>query len=132
MVLPTLALAQDGAPRVFEGSGPWTADFGEDYCRLILSLRNGADEITLAFERIQPGPTMRMLIIGDSFRTFRGADSIGYHFDPREDTPSHEKSSVFASSRTPDGERLTVVSFVSLGLPPQITQVFQRRTNARR
>ncbi|WP_120076295.1 hypothetical protein [Aurantiacibacter odishensis] len=130
MATPIPAPAQDSSPRVFEASGPWTADFGEDYCRLVLSLRSDADETTLAFERIQPGPAMRVLIIGDSIRSFRGADTIGYHFASSRDQRPTEKSSDFSSSRTPDDRRLTIVSFISIEPAPEITQVFQRRTNA--
>lgn len=129
MALAMPAQAQSEAPQVFERTGNWTADFGEDYCRLLRTFHSGDDEITLAFERIQPGPMMRMLIIGDSFRPYRGADRVGYRFEPREQVPPFEPSTDFATSRTPDGERLTILSFISLGEAPQFTQVFQQRTN---
>ena len=130
MALTLPVQAQSEAPQVFERSGNWTADFGEDYCRLLRTFRSGDDEITLAFERIQPGPMMRMLIVGDDFRPYRGADRLSYRFEPREAVPPFELSTDFASSRTPDGERLTILSFISLGEAPQFTQVFQQRTNA--
>ncbi len=130
MALAMPAQAQSEAPQVFERTGNWTADFGEDYCRLLRTFRSGDDEITLAFERIQPGPMMRMLIIGDSFRPYRGADRVGYRFEPREEAPPSDLSTEFASSRTPDGERLTILSSISLAEAPQFTQVFQQRSNA--
>jgi hypothetical protein len=36
--------ADDSAsPRVFEPSGPWAADYGEDYCRLARNFSDGTN-----------------------------------------------------------------------------------------
>lgn len=126
MTLAAPANAQE-TPLVFDGAGDWTADFGEDYCRLLRTFSNGDDSITLAFERIQPGPNMRILAIGDAFRTFRGADRIGYDFAPRDAEPPFPPSTDFATSATGDGSRLTILSFVSMQQLPVFNQAFQPR-----
>ena len=41
MALTLPVQAQSEAPQVFERSGNWTADFGEDYCRLLRTFRSG-------------------------------------------------------------------------------------------
>lgn len=120
-VLPTSAIAQDGDALIFQATGTWTADFGEDYCRLLRTYSDGTEQLTVAFERIQPGPFMRMLIIGDEFRTFRGAERIGYGFSPL----GASASSDLATSETGDGQRLTILGTVSLNEQPQFTQFFQ-------
>lgn len=121
MAAPAPVFAQEHAPRVFQGSGPWTADFGADYCRLMRTFRDGEDEVTLAFERIQPGPMARLLVVGDSVRPYRGADRIGYRFAPSGSEPEGPTSlsSDFASSRTPEGERMTILSLVALDEAPR-------------
>lgn len=121
----TPAAAQDEAARVFHPSSTWTADFGDDYCRLLRTFSDGDETITLGFERIQPGPTMRLQIIGDEFRTFRSADRIGYSIEPSAAPPPFPPSSDFASARTGDGQRLTILSSFSLGPNPVFNRVFQ-------
>lgn len=123
------ATAQEETPRIFRPTGSRTADFGDDYCRLLRTFSDGSDQLAIALERIQPGPFMRMLIVGDAFRTYRGADRVSFRFEPREQAPPFELSTDFATSRTPDGERLTIISFISLGEAPQFMQVFQQRAN---
>ena len=80
MLASTTAQAQDGA--AFRPVGGWTADYGEDYCRLIRTFSNGNDEVSLALERTQPGSPMRLIMVGDGIKTFRGADQIGFSFTP--------------------------------------------------
>ncbi|MFB0611823.1 hypothetical protein [Aurantiacibacter poecillastricola] len=115
-------LAQDRAPRTFTPSGPWTADFGDDYCRLIGDFSDGDEVVTLAFERIQPGPAMRLLVVGDAFRSFGGAEQIGYAFEPRDESQDG-LTTPFSSSRTPEGDRLTILSFVSFSPIPPLTRM---------
>ncbi|MBO9518323.1 MAG: hypothetical protein J7493_09670 [Porphyrobacter sp.] len=66
----------------FHPIGTWTADYGDDYCRLIRTFSDGQSELSLALERIQPGPMVRVIVIGEGVRPFRGADQIGYTFNP--------------------------------------------------
>lgn len=74
------AQAQDAA--VFQPTGGWTADYGDDYCRLIRTFSDGKDEMSLALERTQPGASVRVLLVGNGIKTFRGADQIGYSLLP--------------------------------------------------
>ena len=73
-------LAQDAA--VYQPTGGWTADYGEDYCRLIRTFNDGNDEVSVALERTQPGAPIRIILVGDGVHTFRGADEIGYALLP--------------------------------------------------
>jgi hypothetical protein len=76
----TAAQAQEAA--VFRPVGGWTADYGDDYCRLIRTYNDGHNEVSLAFERTQPGAPTRLIMVGDGIKTFRGADQIGFAFTP--------------------------------------------------
>jgi hypothetical protein len=94
------AQAQD-APAVFRPAGGWTADYGEDYCRLIRTFSDGTDEVSLALERTQPGSPMRLILVGDGIRTFRGADQIGFAFTPGGTTGE----SRYVRSETTEGKQ---------------------------
>lgn len=74
------AQAQDAA--VFQPTGGWTADYGDDYCRLIRTFSDGKDEVSLALQRTQPGAPVRLILVGNGIKTFRGADQIGYSLLP--------------------------------------------------
>ena len=74
------AQAQEEA--VYQPAGAWTADYGDDYCRLIRTFSDGTDEVSLALERTQPGAPVRIILVGDGIHTFRGADEIGYALLP--------------------------------------------------
>jgi hypothetical protein len=105
------AQAQDGIA-VFRPTGGWTADFGDDYCRLVRTFSNGKDEISLALERTQPGAFLRVLLVGDGVTTFRGADQIGYTFPPS----GSERETRYVRSETADGKQF--LSFDPLTLAP--------------
>jgi hypothetical protein len=80
-----VAQAQDGVT-VYRPAGGWTADFGDDYCRLVRTFSDGKDEVSLALQRTQPGSFVQLLFVGDGIKTFRGADQIGYTFQPSGST----------------------------------------------
>ena len=67
---------------VFRPSGNWTADYGDDYCRLIRNFTDGTREFSLALERLQPGAQVRLIVVGEGMRPFRGAEQIAYQFLP--------------------------------------------------
>jgi len=67
---------------VFRPAGPWVADYGEDYCRLSRTFSAGQSEVSVALERLQPGPSVRLIVVGEGMRPFRGADRVGYAFEP--------------------------------------------------
>ena len=104
------AQAQDGA--VFRPVGGWTADFGDDYCRLVRTFSDGKDEVSLALERTQPGAFLKILLVGDGVSTFRGADQIGYTFLPS----GTERETRYVRSETSDGKQF--LSFDALTLAP--------------
>src|SRR6187551_630418 len=92
------AQAQD-ASIVFRPSGNWTADYGDDYCRLIRTFTDGEREFSLALERLQPGAQVRLIVVGEGMRPFQGADQIGYRFQP----VGASGTARFARSETADG-----------------------------
>ncbi len=75
-----VAQAQDGA--VFRPTGGWTADYGEDYCRLIRTFSDGQNQTSLALERTQPGQNLRLILVGGGVSPFRGADTIAFNLLP--------------------------------------------------
>jgi len=89
----------DGAA-VFKPTGQWAVDYGDDYCRLARTFSDGKNDLALALERIQPGPSMRLMLVGPELKTYRGADEIGWHFTP--DDP--ERNARATHSQTADGK----------------------------
>lgn len=86
--LVAAALAAPVAPLQGQGAGiyrpdsAWAVDYGDDYCRLIRDFSNGRDTIGLSIDRTQPGPFMRLILVGDALGTYRGADQLGYRMLP--------------------------------------------------
>lgn len=74
------AAAQDA--RIFKPSSVWALDYGDDYCRLMRDFSDGDRTVGLFVERTQPGPLMRLIVIGDGVRLFRGSQQIGYRMHP--------------------------------------------------
>lgn len=100
MLATSPALAQ-GERQVFEPSGPWALDYGDDYCRLARTFSDGSDELALAFERIQPGPFMRMILVSDGIKMYRRASTIGWRFTPTD----AGRESPYTKSQTADGKQ---------------------------
>lgn len=80
LCLATPAGAQEAA--VFKPNGNWTADYGDDYCRLIRTFSDGKNELSLALERTQPGEFVRLVFVGSGIKPYRSADQFGYQFQP--------------------------------------------------
>jgi len=115
-----VAQAQE-EPTVFRPTGGWTADFGDDYCRLVRTFSDGKDEVSLALQRTQPGSFVQLLFVGDGIRTFRGADQIGYAFQPSSST----RETRYIRSETPEGKQFLSTELLTLapfaftpGTPP--------------
>lgn len=116
MVVAPAAQAQDETV-VFRASGAWTADYGDDYCRLIRTFTDGQREFSLALERLQPGPQVRLIAVGEGLRPFRGADQIAYRFQP---SGSSGKTR-YVRSTTADGKQFVSFDPVTLAPPPAFT-----------
>jgi hypothetical protein len=67
---------------VFKAASVWALDYGDDYCRLMRDFSDGEQTIGLFVERTQPGPLMRLIVIGDAVRLFRGSQELGYRMHP--------------------------------------------------
>ena len=123
------ARAQD-AGAAFKPESPWALDYGDDYCRLARSFGNGSESIALALERIQPGPAMRMVLVGDAISTFRGADTIGWRFTP----DGSERQSPYSRSQTPEGQQMLTLGGITIeplvppppGSPPAPPPAYDR------
>jgi hypothetical protein len=119
LLIAPAAQAQDAA--VFRPVGGWTADYGDEYCRLIRTFSNGSEEVSLAFERTQPGTPMRLILVGDGIKTFRGATEFGFAFTPG----GNAAKSRVVRSETTDGKQYLNMDPVTLaasaftpGAPP--------------
>ena len=123
------AAAQEA--RVYKPGGQWALDYGEDYCRLMRTFSDGENELSLALERIQPGPMMRMILVGDGIRTYRSAAELGWSFTPASGS---ERKARYAQSKTADGKdyfnlgSVTVVQFQppAPGTPPGPPPAYDR------
>jgi len=121
MLAGSTAQAQDAT--VFKPASVWTADYGDDYCRLIRTFTDGKNEISLALQRTQPGAPFRLILVGDGIRTFRGADQIGYAMLPA----GSSGKSRYVRSETPDKKQylnfdpitLAPISFTPGAPPPK-------------
>ena len=110
MVIAPAAQAQDEA--VFRPAGTWTADYGDDYCRLIRDFSDGTRTMSLALERLQPGDQVRLIVVGDGMRPFRGSEQIAYQFFPSGGSGKAR----YVRSETSDGKQF--VSFDPVTLAP--------------
>lgn len=118
---PVAATAQDKA-QVFKPTGQWSLDYGDDYCRLARNFSDGKNSLALAVERIQPGPSARMILVSDAIKRFHSATDIGWHFTPSDP----ERKARYTHAPTADGKeyynfgQFTLAPFVppSPGTPP--------------
>ncbi|MFC3096641.1 hypothetical protein [Alteraurantiacibacter palmitatis] len=106
---PMTVTAQDRS-RVFQPSGPWTADFGDDYCRLLRTFSDGRETVSISFEKIDTGPTMRLTVLGNAPSVYRGSDEIGVEFVPS----ASPRRLPFARSTSTDGQQLLIFSGVAI------------------
>jgi hypothetical protein len=111
MAAAPAAQAQDDTT-VFRPGGTWTADYGEDYCRLIRTFSDGTREMSLALERLQPGAFVRLIVVGEGLRPFRSAEQIAYAFQPA----GASGKARYVRSETADGQQF--VSFDPVTLAP--------------
>ena len=103
-------------------AGPWAADYGDDYCDLGRVFSDGKNQVTFMLERTQPGPFLRLVVIGDGIKPFRKAATWGAKFGP---TGQAWKAPVLVS-KTGDGKPYydlgptTVIPFAppAPGTPP--------------
>jgi hypothetical protein len=105
--------ASPGKVADYKPSGPWAVDYGDDYCRLSRDFTDGNETLALAFERIQPRATMRMIVVSDAIKPFRGVLSMGWHFLPSDP----ERPAFFLKSETTDGKAYFNLGTVGLEAP---------------
>lgn len=105
------AQAADDDSQTFRPSTSWAADFGDDYCRLVRTFSNGKDEVSLAFERIEPTSLVRIMVVGDSVRLYRRATTIGYNFLPAGDS----RSTQLLRAKASEGKQMLILAGVNFG-----------------
>jgi hypothetical protein len=66
----------------WKAAGPWAADYGEDYCDLGRVFTDGKSQLTFMIERTQPGPFLRLMLVGEGIRPFRSATQWAVKFGP--------------------------------------------------
>jgi hypothetical protein len=123
------ALAQDKVD-IYKPNGPWSVDYGEDYCRLSRNFTSGPTGLSVAFERIRPGADMRLILVGSELKTYHGANQLGWHFTPND----AERKSVPMRSKTADGKvwynlgEVTIAPLVptARGTPPPPPSPYSR------
>ncbi len=84
-LVPLAAPAAAGAAQgtaVFRPSSAWALDYGDDYCRLMRDFSDGEQTVGLFVERTQPGPVLRLVVLGDGVRLYRGSEQLGYRMHP--------------------------------------------------
>lgn len=109
------AHAADAASRVFKPKGSWTADYGDDYCRLARTFTDGSDEVSLALDRIEPGVATRMIVSGSTIKLYRGATTLGYHYLPSGDS----RKTQLLHSTTADGTPFLIIYPAMLAPTPK-------------
>jgi hypothetical protein len=115
MIVGSAAQAQEET--VFKPASSWTADYGDDYCRLIRDFTDGTRTIGLALERLQPGADVRLIVVGEGMRPFRGADQIAYQFLPSGTSGKAR----YVRSDTADGKQFVSFDPVTLAPRPPLT-----------
>jgi hypothetical protein len=110
-------LAQDEVT-TYRPTGGWTADFGDDYCRLIRTFSDGENELTLGMERIQPTTLTKFMVIGDGIRLYRRATTVGLSYMP----DGGKRDAFLARSETGDGTQFLIMDGVNMG--PDLATLF--------
>ncbi len=111
---PISTQAQDESLGTFEMSGPWSLEYGDDYCQLAANFSKGEDEIALAMERNQAENQVRLILVSDAIRTFRAAEEIGYRFMPNDS----DRRARYIKSETPDGRAYFNLGTIWIGPDP--------------
>jgi hypothetical protein len=125
---PVSAAAPQSAA-LFKPAGPWALDYGEDYCRLARPFTDGQQELSLSFERIDPGPNARLILVSNAIKPFRSAREIGWHFTPG-DPPRKAR---YMHSVTADGKQyynLGPFTLTPAALPPAVFDRTKERAAA--
>lgn len=138
VLAPALATAPRAAAqdtKVFEASSAWALDYGSDYCRLMRDFEHEDETVGLFIERTQPGPILRLIVIGDSVRLYRGAQEIGYRMYP-SGAPRTAQRLLY---RTSAGHQylnlgpttLSDMAIPAQGAPPLMPPPYSREAEAR-
>ena len=106
--------ADDSAPHVFKPSGAWTADFGEDYCRLSRPFSDGAQQLTVAMERVEPVNRVRVVLIGSGVKVYRSADQFENSHLPSRGS----RKGPFWRSETADKQQFLSMGEIMVGPAP--------------
>jgi len=101
MLAGTAHAAGESQPHVFKPSGPWAAEYGDDYCRLARTFSDGTDTLSIALERIQASNAARLIIVGNGIKLFRSSTQLEYTLAPS----GGEHKGLFWRSETAEGQQ---------------------------
>jgi hypothetical protein len=102
------AQARDG--EALRPTTQWAIEYADASCRLIRNFGDPEKPLTLAFERFQPGPDIRLGIAGGPLRLRRGAERMAFRYGP--DGPERETS--FLTTELADGRTSYLIDAASL------------------
>ena len=114
LAIPVTAAAQGSDTRIFKPSGQWVMDYGDDYCRLARNFSDGEKELALAFERIQPGAMLRLVMVGGDMKLYRRATELGYGYLPG----GSDRKAPLLRSETAGGDQYLNLGWIMIGPPP--------------
>jgi hypothetical protein len=78
---PALAKPAE-TPAPLQPISPWAIEYADASCRLIRNFGDAQHPLTLAFERFQPGPDLRLGIAGDMLKLSHSARTLKFQYGP--------------------------------------------------
>jgi hypothetical protein len=95
VLVPGMAHAE-----MWKAAGPWQADYGDDYCRLVRDFTDGKDKVSFILERNQPSPFFRVIIVGNAVKTYTRASTVAVQFSALA-----PRNAPMLRSKTPDDQQ---------------------------
>ena len=108
--------AQDAAAEthVFTRTGQWQLEAADEECRLARMFTRGDEQIALALERSRADPIVRLVLVGNGLRPYRGAEELGFRLAP----VGEAQSSRYIESEMSDGQAYYNLGNVRIGASP--------------
>lgn len=110
------------SPRVYTPKGPWAMEYAKDACRLIRNFVDGEDQITLAFERFEVGPMIRLGLAGTDLYVSNNVTAAGFHYLPG----GKPRKSLFMQTELADGRQSSLIAEASVLSPESWQKLFER------
>jgi hypothetical protein len=62
--------------------GAWAIDYADNACQLLRNFSSGDRQITLHLQRIDLGPELALVLVGDSVPVAKKARTVRYQYGP--------------------------------------------------